>query len=110
MKPLHQALPGALIALLRPAPLSPGKVQFAWNMAVGPAVQRATSIKLDHTQLLVEVSSVTWAKEVMRSSSVILSRLQALLGDDVVSQVIVRPPPDSPAARRRRGSLEGSEP
>jgi len=40
--------------------------------------------------LLVETASAQWSKEVMRSSPVILKRLQALLGPDVVERIEVR--------------------
>jgi hypothetical protein len=43
MRPIQQAFPGALAVLLRVAPLSPGKVSFAWSAAVGPALDRMTS-------------------------------------------------------------------
>ena len=90
MRPLTHALPGALLQLLRPAPLSDGKVAFAWNVAVGPAVARATIVKLCDGVLIVETSSAQWAREVKRSSSVILSRLQTLLGDDAVKSISIR--------------------
>jgi predicted nucleic acid-binding Zn ribbon protein len=90
MRPLAHAVPAALQQLLRPAPLSEGKVAFAWNAAVGPAVARATAVKLCEGVLIVETSSVQWAREIRRSSGVILSRLQALLGDDIVTSISVR--------------------
>ena len=63
MRPLAHALPGALLQLLRPAPLSDGKVAFAWNAAVGPAVARATAVKLCDGVLIVETSSAQWARD-----------------------------------------------
>jgi len=90
MRPLTHAVPGALLQLLRPAPLSDGKVAFAWNAAVGPAVARATAVKLCDGVLIVETSNPQWAREVKRSSSVILSRLQMLLGDDAVKSISIR--------------------
>jgi predicted nucleic acid-binding Zn ribbon protein len=90
MRPLAHAVPGALMQLLRPAPLSEGKVAFAWNAAVGPAVARATAVKLCEGVLIVDTSSVQWAREIRRSSGVIISRLQALLGDDIVTSISVR--------------------
>ena len=90
MKPLTHALPGALMELLRPTPLSDGKVTFAWKAAVGPAIARVTSVKLERGVLLVEATSAQWSKEVMRSSSVILQRLQSLLGGDTVERIEVR--------------------
>ncbi len=46
MRPLAHALPGALSELLKTAPLSDGKVSFAWRAAVGPALDRVTAVKL----------------------------------------------------------------
>ena len=88
--PLINAMPGALVELLRGSPLSDGKVLFAWKAAVGPAFERVTNVKLDHRVLLVETASAQWSKEVMRSSPVILKRLQSLLGAGVVERIEVR--------------------
>ena len=79
-------MPGAIVALLRDAPLSAGKVTFAWNAAVGPAVQRATSVHLENGVLLVDAASPQWAREVLRSTPIILRRLQPLLGEGTVRQ------------------------
>ena len=90
MNPLGAVVPGAIIALLRDTPLSAGKVTFAWSAAVGPALQRATSVRLEEGVLLVDATSPQWAREVTRSTFVILRRLQQLLGDQTVTQIIVR--------------------
>jgi hypothetical protein len=76
--------------LLRGAPLSDGKVTFAWNAAVGPALERVTAVKLERGILIVEAASAQWAREIQRSSGVILSRLQSLLGKDTVKKLEVR--------------------
>jgi predicted nucleic acid-binding Zn ribbon protein len=90
MLPISAGLPGALVELLRGSPLSDGKVTFAWKAAVGPAIERVTNVKLERRVLLVETPSAQWSKEVMRSSPVILKRLQSLLGVDVVERIEVR--------------------
>ena len=90
MRPLTHAVPGALIQLLRDTPLSDGKVGFAWRAAVGPALERATHVKRDGKVLIVETSSAQWSREVMRSSPMILKRLQLLLGDGTVTSIEVR--------------------
>jgi len=90
MRPLASALPGALSQLLRDAPLSDGKVDFAWKAAVGPALERATAVKLEGATLIVEVTSAQWAKEIKRSNGVILARLQTLLGRKAVSRIQIR--------------------
>jgi len=90
VRPLTSALPGALAELLKGAPLSDGKVSFAWRAAVGPALERETSVKLEAGTLLVDAASAHWAREVRRSSSIILNRLQRLLGEGAVTSISVR--------------------
>jgi uncharacterized protein (DUF697 family) len=90
MRPIAHAVPGALTELLKAAPLSDGKVAFAWNAAVGPALGRVTAVKLANRTLLVETPGPQWSREIMRSSPVILARLQRLLGADAVDAIEVR--------------------
>ena len=90
MKPLAHAVPGAIADLLRRAPMSPAKIDFAWKAAVGAAMQRVTSVRLENQLLLVDAASEPWAREVSRSSRVILTRLQALLGEEAVTRIEVR--------------------
>jgi hypothetical protein len=90
MRPLAHAVPGAIAQLLRETPLSNGKAAFAWAAAVGPALDRATRVALDGTVLIVEVTSEQWARELERSRSVILMRLQALLGRDNLTWISIR--------------------
>jgi predicted nucleic acid-binding Zn ribbon protein len=90
MRPLNQALPGALASLLRAAPLSAGKVGFAWRTAVGSAMDRVTSVRLEGRVLFVDATSPQWAREVARSSGIILARLQTLLGDNAVERIEVK--------------------
>jgi predicted nucleic acid-binding Zn ribbon protein len=90
MRSFGQVLPATLVHLLRDTPMSSGKMTFAWNAAVGPAVQRATAVKLDGTTLIVDVNSAQWAREMKRSERVILTRLQSLLGADVITTIVVR--------------------
>lgn len=90
MVPIAQAVPKAIAALLRGTPMSPGKVEFAWKTVVGPAMGRGTAVRLDGRTLLVDARTAAWAREVTRSSRIILARLQTLLGSDVITELIVR--------------------
>jgi predicted nucleic acid-binding Zn ribbon protein len=90
MLALKHAMPAAVAELMRSAPLSPGKVDFAWRMAVGPSLQRATAIRLEEGVLIVETASAQWSAEVRRSTSVILARLKTFLGDTAVTRLEVR--------------------
>jgi Dna[CI] antecedent, DciA len=90
VQPLKHAIPRVVADIVRRAPLSPSKIEFAWGMAVGPSVQRNTTIRLEGTQLVVESSTRQWADEVRRSSRVILARLRTMLGEATVSRLEIR--------------------
>ncbi len=91
MIPVHQLVPATLAAMLRNQPLTPEKVAFAWRTAVGPSVERATEVELGADGVLrVVTKDPAWEREVKRSRSVILARVQALLGEAVVTRIEVR--------------------
>jgi hypothetical protein len=90
VRPISHIVPAALVELLRTAPLSDGKVSFAWKAAVGPALERATAVKLEAGTLIVETAGPQWTREVRRSSGVILTRIKTLLGDSTVQRIEVR--------------------
>jgi predicted nucleic acid-binding Zn ribbon protein len=90
MRPLNSAIPGALAALLRSTPHSAGKVALAWRAAVGPAIERVTAVKLEGGTLLVDAADAHWAREVARSTPIVLARLQDLLGREMVTNLQVR--------------------
>ena len=92
MQSIRQAVPGAIAGLLRSAPLSPGKVAFAWNAAVGPALARVTTVRLDGRVLIVEAGTAPWAREITRSADEIRARLASLLGPETVASITVRAP------------------
>jgi hypothetical protein len=79
-----------LVDLLRNAPLSQGKVSFAWRAAVGSALERVTSVFLENGTLLVETTSAQWSREVHRLTPVILRRLDSLLGAGAVTRIETR--------------------
>ena len=81
-------IPGVLADVVRKAPLCPEKVEFAWRTAVGPALQRVTTVHLDdHGTLHVTAIDAHWGREVRRSSRLILARLETMLGVGTVSRI-----------------------
>ena len=90
MLPLGTIVPAALVELLRATPLSEGKVTFAWRNAVGPALDRSTSVRLEGRVLIVDADGPQWKGEIERSQDVILRRLRALLGSNTVRRLDVR--------------------
>ena len=79
-----------LPALLARAPLTPEKVTFVWGLAVGPAIARATTATLADTVLTVRTTDPAWAREVDRSGTLILARVQQLLGSVLVQSIVVQ--------------------
>ena len=68
--------------------MSPGKLRLAWRVAVGAAMDRATTVNLADGGC-VEVTAVeaSWRREVKRSQADILARLQDLVGQGVLSRI-----------------------
>ena len=83
MEPLGALVDSVIPRLLAQSPLTPEKVNFAWRMAVGPAIDRVTRARLAGVTLLVD-GDAQWLREVDRSRELILSRVQRLLGAGVV--------------------------
>jgi hypothetical protein len=90
MHPLTAALPAALAQILRDSPLSQAKVAFAWNAAVGPALERVTAVRLEGSVLLVDAATSAWTREIERSAPMILQRLNGLLGEQTIARIQVR--------------------
>ena len=78
-------MPAAMAEILRRAPLTPEKVAFAWRSAVGPAVDKATTVELHNGVLRVRARDASWQREVERSAGLIRTRLNQVLGDVVRS-------------------------
>jgi Dna[CI] antecedent, DciA len=87
--PVHRFMPDALATVLRRAPLTPEKIAFSWRTAVGPAVDKVTSVALHNGVLHVRTRDASWQREIERSATLIRSRLESLLGEDVVRYIKV---------------------
>ena len=87
MLPIQQFTPAILAEILRRQPPSPARTQFAWQLAVGPALARATTVELVDGTLFVRAADPRWIGEVTRAKGVVLARLQRLLGPDEVARI-----------------------
>ena len=87
----NQVLPTVVAEVVRKAPLTDEKVAFAWRLAVGPAIGKATTARLaaDGT-LHVAAESPAWIDAVHASIGLIRSRLAHLLGEDSVKKIACR--------------------
>jgi hypothetical protein len=90
MLPLRSASTRALQSLLNDQPVTAAKVIFAWQVAAGPAMSRATSPSWsDDGTLRVHARDAAWRHEVVRARAMIAQRLGQLLGPDVVKKIVV---------------------
>jgi predicted nucleic acid-binding Zn ribbon protein len=76
---------GDLIRRQRP---SPARTAFAWQLAVGPALARTTTVELSHGVLRIQARDPRWTREIQRAAATILPRLQHLLGNDTITELI----------------------
>lgn len=84
----NKLMPAVLAEVIRKAPLTDEKVAFAWRLAVGPAVDKATTVRLSSNgTLYVSAESPAWIDAVRKSVGLIRSRLAHFLGEDAVRQI-----------------------
>ncbi len=84
----NQVLPAIIAEVVRKAPLTDDKVAFAWRITVGPALGKATSVRLgsDGT-LYVTADSKAWNDSLRASIGMIRSRLAHYLGEETVKRI-----------------------
>lgn len=89
--PANKVMPAIVAEVVRKAPLTDEKVAFAWRLAVGQAIDKATTVRLASDGTLhVAAESSAWIDAVHQSIGLIRSRLAHLLGDDRVKQIACR--------------------
>jgi hypothetical protein len=110
MDSLQTVLPRALSEVLLRGPMSQGKLDLAWRVAVGEALSRVSSVRLQSGGV-VEVQAVDsrWRRELKRSTAVILVRLQGLLGREAVTVLsVLSASSEGPTRRSSRSGGRGS--
>jgi hypothetical protein len=87
--PLQSLASGVLAEIIRRQPASKERTAFAWNVAVGPALARATTVDLEDRLLVVRAKDPRWAREVERARETVLARLRHLLGPEALTDLRV---------------------
>jgi hypothetical protein len=80
---LNQFAPAVLADIIRRQPASRARTAFAWSVAVGPALARATTVEVRDRTLVATARDARWAREIERARHTILARVRDLLGDAV---------------------------
>ena len=93
--PLQHFSSGVLAEVIRRQPSSPARTALAWQIAVGPALARATTVELVDGVLTVRSSDTRWALEIKRARGMVLTRLQDLLGASAITSLHVERDPHS---------------
>jgi predicted nucleic acid-binding Zn ribbon protein len=89
MIPIQNFASGVLAEIVRRQPASKQKTAFAWQLAVGPALARATTVELSGGVLSVRAHDSRWTREIRRAAETILPRMQHLLGRDTVTSLAI---------------------
>lgn len=89
MIPIQSFASGVLAEIVRRQPASKERTAFAWQLAVGPALARVTTVELAEGVLVVRAQDARWIREIRRAADTILLRLQHLLGRDAVATISI---------------------
>lgn len=89
MVPIQNFASGVLAEIVRRQPASKERTAFAWQLAVGPALARVTTVELAEGVLTVHARDRRWIREIRRATCTILPRLQHLLGADAVARISI---------------------
>jgi predicted nucleic acid-binding Zn ribbon protein len=82
--PIQDFSSGVLAGIVRRQPASRERTAFAWQLAVGPALARVTTVELKGDVLEVRSKDLRWMKEIERARPAVLAKMQHLLGADAV--------------------------
>jgi predicted nucleic acid-binding Zn ribbon protein len=89
MIPIQQFSPGVLAEIVRRQAPSQARTAFAWQIAVGPAIARSTTVEVVDGVLRVYPRDARWAHEISRAVATILPRMQHLLGAEKLTSIKV---------------------
>ena len=87
MLPIQSFSTGVLAEIIRRQPASKEKTRFAWQLAVGPALARVTTVELADGVLIVRCLDARWRPELARARDIVLARMQQLLGHEPVTRL-----------------------
>jgi predicted nucleic acid-binding Zn ribbon protein len=91
MIPLQIVSTGVLAEIVRRQPASKERTAFAWQLAVGSALARATTVELTELgTLIVRSADPRWSAEIDRAKLSVLQKMQNLLGPDQVKSIRTR--------------------
>jgi len=89
MVPVQSILSTTLVEIVRRQPASKERDAFAWQLAVGPALARVTTVQLVDGVLSVRAVDRRWMLEIERARGAVLQKMQHLLGPGQVTRLTI---------------------
>jgi predicted nucleic acid-binding Zn ribbon protein len=96
MRSIQQVTPSVIAEIIRRQPASAGRTTFAWQVAVGAALARATTVELASGVLTVRATDPRWIADLESARPIVLQRLQHLLGPSEVRTIRITKPESGP--------------
>ena len=90
MVPVQSFSSGVLAEIVRRQPASKERTNFAWQLAVGQALARATTVELRDGVLTVRAVDRRWIQEIDRAKASVMTKMQNILGSDQVTRIVTR--------------------
>jgi hypothetical protein len=90
MVPVQSFGSGVIAEIVRRQPPSRERTNFAWQLAVGPALARATTVELREGILTVRALDRRWIHEIERAGDSVRLKMQQILGADQVTRIATR--------------------
>ena len=90
MIPVHDFSTSVLAQIVRRQPRSQARTNFAWQLAVGQAVARATTVELKDGVLIVRAVDRRWIREIDPMRATVLEKLQHVLGTEQITRIDLR--------------------
>ena len=90
MIPVHDFSTSVLAQIVRRQPRSQARTNFAWQLAVGQAVARATTVELKDGVLIVRAVDRRWIREIDPMRATVLDKLQHVLGTEQITRIDLR--------------------
>ena len=90
MIPVHDFSTSVLAQIVRRQPQSQARTNFAWQLAVGQAVARATTVELKDGVLIVRAVDRRWIREIDPMRATVLEKLQHVLGTEQITRIDLR--------------------
>jgi predicted nucleic acid-binding Zn ribbon protein len=87
MIPVQDFSTSVLAQIVRRQPQSQARTNFAWQLAVGQAVARATTVQLKDGVITVRAVDRRWLREIEPMRATVIDKLRRVLGEEQITRI-----------------------